>query len=884
MKVSRRGLIGLSLAIGLCLAGCPTPEETYICLWGRVDLDGPVDASAVAVQEADSLDLLAELTTFDGDFLDFVLEKEFGGVGNDLLLTASGGSVAGKAFDGMLMAYVPAYMASDHIEINILTTLIAEYINTWAEPYEQARQDVFDYLGLPRDYDLLDTAHQECSQQYFDSASFMEEAKANGGFNPYVTYLVENEIGWDDEEGGEYKALRTWEKSQVVPGLGDMAAKVGKWVGGKILDSAGSWAADQALGWVLSLFGYQNSTDTRFDAIDRKLELMDGKLDVIQSEVMKISGQLDELLANVNLSRDQIIQQISGYDISAPQRVIANQYENLMLQFNHGGADAHSTNGYNRALQLSNEILSPSAYDIDQQLANLHSGIMGGTVGMVGFLDACTNVLLDRLAAGEDLLDAYRVLEESFSELAAVQQTGLLLMAEALHFKNNDIEGTSKSFSGTVADFHAKFARHMEAQVEKFLVCVDRLVVSQFDVTTDLANPVEVLPESVKTVYTRADLCAHYLSGKHPAGFVLRLVGTPKDVHDMMSAGVSVTDRVVNISCYDGWKAGGDCGGTMTETVTVTPFEAVPVNGKTVNFYLAPLPAHYSSAGYFEWSSDAGGKNFYHLQKSIAVAKLRMGQPLPPAVRSECYPCASAGGMSGHDRAWALVPNLQGFVAGGVEDALAVYPNELDPTDQGAAYANWFFPLRHQPGVWQSTHQWNQSPGNNQLVHTFDAGSMKMAAHVWVRDFRSRPYHGPTYGFSSSLFESMLLAPSSATDACKVSATTRSQIVLGYSHNKHDLIKGTLGEQASLGATAGVASAAARDPHGIPDDPGERRLTPVDTGDKTVTGTLPNGSDSTLRFGHGFTGDGWVEKRTQGNKVEFFGEIQYSKIELYPAR
>jgi len=894
MKSREVSLAVVLAAVCASLIGCPD-DSRQVCLWGRVDLNEPIDGSTVTVQEATSGAVLAEAQTTDGDFLDFLSRDAFPAGGKDLLLTATGGTVNGEPFEGTLKAYVPAYVVSDHIPINILTTLIAEYMAMWGEPYDQACQDVFDYYGLPRDYSFLDVAHQDNAEMQFEPERFLEDVEAYGGLAEYVTYLVENEIGWEDVPGEDYSALYV---DEADPGakqvLGTMAAAVGKWIGGKILDSVGSWAAEQGLGWVLSLFGFQDSNDARFDAIDQKLDVMDGKLDTILGDLSSISAQLDDVLAAVNLSRDQIINGVIAVYISDPQVIIKTDYENLCTAFNHDAPDAHTQNGRNKALQLCDAILDASGDNIDLQLSKLHSGMVGDTVLTTGFLDACTNVLIDRAIAGEDVLECYMVLENAFAELVGVQYAGLLLMAEALHFRNDDINNVDKVFVGTVEEYHAKFTRHIEAQVEKFLTCVDRLVVSRFDVRTNLACPVQVLADHTGTVYERADFLAQLLSSKHQAGFIVRLIGTPQEVHDAVNAGVTATERIEKISCYEGWKEGGECTGTRSITTTTIPFSVVPIYGKPINLYSAHLPNYYSNKGYFEWSVSGGNKNVFHLQKNVAVAKLKMGEPLPSTTQSECYPCGSTGTNGYYDKAWSLGPGIRGPVAGNVNDVLRVYDDDFVESSDGTSYANRVFPLHRLPGLWQTTTQWNTPQGNNFATHTFDASSMKIAEHISVYDFSSESYYRVTrrrFNYSVGFLESFGLSPLGANDGCTVTVAARSKIKASYQHNKLGETGVSLGQRSELGTAAGQDSVLKYD--GPWEGAGGRSLDPIDTGEKRVSCALASGAESTLRLQHPATGHGWYNENYVQPDGKFVwgvttlttteGQIEYSTLELFPA-
>ena len=859
-------------ALLLGLTGCPSSEsEKEGCLWGRVDLNGPLNGASVKVYDAATTALLWQGTSVEGDFfvrLDTTLKAAL--LGKDLVVTANGGDIDGTPFDGVLKARVMNFVPSDHIAVNILTTIIAEYMETWPLSYNEALQDVFDYLELPLGTSLIESLHQDSNDMWFDTDIFLDEAALNGGFNAYVTFLVENEIGWDGNDNSFSDVWPDLDNDAQTKGADEFLAPILKWVGGKVLDSAGGWVGNEAMGFILSMFGFQDQNDARFDAIDKQLEKMDAKLDVVVSDLDKISSQLNTLLATMQLSRDQIIQQISGYNISVPQDIINNQYNNLVLLYNHDSPTAHTLQGYNDANLFVNDLLT-GAHDIDQQLWSLHSGIVGATVGTTGFLDACTNVLIDRANNGADLLTCYLVLENYFSELAGVEAKGLILMSEALHFHHNDLDQKDKMFTGTVAQFHAKYTAQLEGQVEKFLTCVDRLIVSQFDVRTDLANPVKVLPDNAGTIYRRADYLAAQLHSKQPTGFVIRLIGTPMELHDALNGtGVYLNDRTIQVNTENRTAFATDTDTRCTLVSYRKNLEST--KEETIHFYPAILPAHYSAKGYLEWAPlETGPIQPFHIQSQIAVAKLVAGTASSPATNS--IPYIPSRSLS--PRSWALKPEsvFNRRSVGNWEEELKTYDENLQPANSGTAYYNLLVPLRRLPSSSPSTISSCNAP--NKLNYSFDPYSFKFAALVSIYDWHR--WYG-RYNFSGTIDWISSVKPMDTASVCSLAVSTNTtanlHVTVPAPYCAQDA---SFTQQALLGSAAttalGVGGHAT-----VRTNSTEVTYGPTETGARPATASVNDITE--LHLIHKLQTNGEVDRKPA--VIPQDGYVKYSHMELYP--
>jgi hypothetical protein len=114
--------------------------------------------------------------------------------------------------------------------------------------------------------------------------------------------------------------------------------------------------------------------------------------------------------------------------------------------------------------------------------------------------------------------------------------------------------------------------------VDQFLTCVDRLIVHQANVRSELARPAPFFahPDKVERVYAQADcLAAQVAPTRHPAGLVARLVGEPGNIEAALQA------RAVT---YGG-----------------KPLQPVAVAGKDIRHYAPVWPAHFKVHQYLEW-------------------------------------------------------------------------------------------------------------------------------------------------------------------------------------------------------------------------------------------------------------------------------------------
>ena len=135
------------------------------------------------------------------------------------------------------------------------------------------------------------------------------------------------------------------------------------------------------------------------------------------------------------------------------------------------------------------------------------------------------------------LMDAYLLLEQWFCQYLNKQAEGLLVLVEAelANDPTPEITDSDRVFSAQMD--YSKFQSDIQEEVEIFLQCVDRLVVSSANVATDLTSPVVFLPDEAAEVYRRADFIAAVCSDDYSPGLVVRLIGEPDTIQNYIDNG-----------------------------------------------------------------------------------------------------------------------------------------------------------------------------------------------------------------------------------------------------------------------------------------------------------------------------------------------------------
>ena len=447
--------------------------------------------------------------------------------------------------------------------------------------------------------------------------------------------------------------------------MGGMASAFFGWALEKAGGAIVGGLAQYGLGKLLSLFGASEpDVGKALKEIDKKLAEIQHDIAIMLQELAIIASRLDTLLNLVALSRDEILMQGQALAIKSPIDIINNQYENLRAFDPTQDKTAHTPKGREKAAVFALDLIEAGKYDIDQRQYELHSGIMGGP-GVEGVLAGCTNLLLTKLRAGAiNLKDAYLTLEYLYGELLSVQGKGLILNLEGMSWKEiheqpNPAETSDRRvmvYPGTAAQYYKdKFTPQIEAQVDLFLHCVNRLVLSQADMRTRLTpwhgsdeelHP-SFLPKEAGDIYARADFLAVCAApNKHGYEVVGRLIGEPSNVTGDLEA-TATLDR--NVLAHGVWAPGNVWQEGMPGRVVEPPglpLDVVQIGGRGVNLYGPehfPLPEEdFPSGEYLEWLHD--GRTYNDCNPATQVAVLKLGlrglpepQPQPYELDVDCF-------------------------------------------------------------------------------------------------------------------------------------------------------------------------------------------------------------------------------------------------------
>jgi hypothetical protein len=586
------------------LSGCVPPIFTKDePLTGAVYLNAPLDSAKIVVETPSGtpLESSASGTTFQGRFFE-TLSLPAPDVGEyaqwfdsyfPLTLKVSGGTLNGKAFDGTLLGYTYGFSPEDDLHVNILTTLIVKYKLAAGVTLKQAEIIVKTALGIPAEMDIVKKMNDPNYWNYFNPTRFMALAEANGGFDAFADRIVSN-IKSSRRPGVNFVG-----EDDDAPGIG---SKFGKWIGESSAEGLVAWGVGEFMGWMLDGFSTENPTQQALEQIENQLTEMNQELATIQTGINNLTTMVTQLMQTVNLEWANLIATYDALNMSNEETGIQNQYNTLMTNFTATNPNVCTAAGSVSAMLFAREILSASAYDIDQQIYNMYAQMTGQVAGTNGALVDLTTQLVVQAQGGQDLLQCYYLLENYFGQLVAIQAQGLDLMIEAIH----EVQDTNLPYSETATDYYNKYQTQINAETELFLACVDRLVVSGVNVRSELAAKFNYLPTEVTTIYNRADFVASQLSTQQPAGLVIRLIGDP----------VHVTDWITNNRI----------------TANGTPLTVVSVNGNTTNNYTAPIPASTPNVAYYlEWTAN-GSTYTFQTETNISVVKLQLPVTAVPTV------------------------------------------------------------------------------------------------------------------------------------------------------------------------------------------------------------------------------------------------------------
>ena len=414
-----------------------------------------------------------------------------------------------------------------------------------------------------------------------------------------------------------------------------------------------SFVGNKSMGWIFSLLKSGDSDETDFN-------YMKGQLQDIIDDLEAISNQLTDLFDQLNIDKHELENLMTTLAVVDPVDKITNNYENI----NGIPKSAVGTaEGKSMAATYAKAILNADGDDIDQCQYDLYMGIVGDAeLEVEGILSTYTDVLIAKESVPFDgqELTRYESLETMFKNLLEIQLKAATLMCEALHWQQDpwvppstvDTANSARVarfkptvYSGTAADWMKKFQGQLDDEVQEFLRCTDRIVLSEADLRTDLStNSPEVknfLPSNADVIYARADFLAAQISSTHHFGLNVRLIGEPDEIQDLVK-----NYGVAQLTLYD----------HSTRNLTQVPLSDPqgPANGVNLNpveqWWNWPTDA---AEYYAQWNWGAPPfppQNYGHIKfnpaNQVAVAKYESQNPILTAetfVRTS-YPYEGAKG------------------------------------------------------------------------------------------------------------------------------------------------------------------------------------------------------------------------------------------------
>ncbi len=262
-------------------------------------------------------------------------------------------------------------------------------------------------------------------------------------------------------------------------------------------NAAGKKLSGEVLGYILSLLGWGDDGNS---ADHKLLEDMESKLDDILNilvDVIEELGRLEKILA---IQEQEILANVNDPTAAITQiGTFQAELQNLNKDMKPGSISKQIILDF--AQKVENN------YQIENDVNTIHDAILPPTIVKSPVLDNLTDLCINRVSGGQDLMDAYRMLELYFSQLLYNQLRGVNLVVEAKLAREMDgyyQEGAAKHYM----DNYQK--NILVPQVENFQNNVWRLILAD----VDLINAYTFLPSQARQILARADFFVAQVLGE----------------------------------------------------------------------------------------------------------------------------------------------------------------------------------------------------------------------------------------------------------------------------------------------------------------------------------------------------------------------------------
>lgn len=335
-----------------------------------------------------------------------------------------------------------------------------------------------------------------------------------------------------------------------------------------VLDGVAMETGEFAAGWILNLLftGGENPDAETKAALDK----IQNQLSMIQSQLSEIQGELSALFIQANTNTDDIKATIAKVDVADELDTIDVLHKELVsLNVNPDSFAA--------------EILDPKT-GVPMLLGVISDKMVG--LSEDGVLDLMVAFLIDKARTNKSStpnLDAYLALEYYFGNALTIQGQGLNLISDAYHEVKANPNSPAAQYLPPGKDPNAALQDYIdrmynpqiEAQIQKFLACVELLVARTSDTsaTTD-----SFLPDAA-AIFRRADFIADQWrnrDGKQGSCLYVRAVGEPERLKIYGDSWSSNTPgSPLSFAAVPGWNVGsGTQQAVNSRTYQVSPHYA----------------------------------------------------------------------------------------------------------------------------------------------------------------------------------------------------------------------------------------------------------------------------------------------------------------------
>ncbi|HKY05470.1 MAG TPA: hypothetical protein VJQ56_11300 [Blastocatellia bacterium] len=319
-------------------------------------------------------------------------------------------------------------------------------------------------------------------------------------------------------------------------------------LGKNLLESGAEQIGSAGAAWVLnSIFGL-TSSDAKLDKIQETLNEINGKLDKMDAEIVAIGNAISQLATDLKIDTQKIQTYVDQASLLSPITKIADAYsgkpeKSLTWFADKGEQAAKGTGDYTPAQLLAYAQTAATSVltgddELSQPILAINLALMGVGGTDKGLLLDWTNLFISEMGTdgySTDVYSYYITLENYFQQYLAHQLKGAAVIVNAYCINDTDPQHPSHLaldyLNGVSAD-DPGFYQMIQEELERFLECAEKLVLSQMNMIKEGATV--ALPTDAQKVLTRADLfVALYneaMGGHAPDGLYGRVLTRPSQI------------------------------------------------------------------------------------------------------------------------------------------------------------------------------------------------------------------------------------------------------------------------------------------------------------------------------------------------------------------